>query len=75
MQPNPKSFSPQVPSSPRTIMAEPLWPFWITHELTAQEIRDERFIHALEIEAVRPESFPAWARALAGALAGLGVAS
>ena len=60
---------------PRVIMDRPVWPWTITHPLTADEIAGERFVHTIEIEATRPERSPAWQRALAGALSGLWRAS
>ena len=50
----PSDFS-QVP---RRVLAAPIWPFRIEHELSPEEIRTERFLYRLEVAATRPAPHP-----------------
>ena len=52
----PTNNSPQVPYTPRVVLGATIWPWPVTHGLTPQEIRDERFLHQLEIKATQPQA-------------------
>ena len=58
--------APKIPQPPRAFFDKPIWPFFITAELSATERVVEKLIHDAEVEATRPH----WQRALAAALGG-----
>ena len=70
METIPKYDDAQPPFLPRTILAGPIFPFFISAPLSPAEITIERLAFTAEVAAARP----AWQIALAAALCALGAA-
>lgn len=61
----------RIPQLPRSVLASPIFPLFLTEKLSPVEAATARLIFDTEIGASRPS----WQVALAGALAALGGAS